>query len=163
VAERERQPHLPDARCRHGAGAGAVDRRTAHRPAGAAGHRLLLRPHLDAAGAAQALLPWGRDLFHAGAVRDAHLAAVVDRRMQGFFIGVGSVVASLLPWLLAKWGVPNTAAPGEVPDTVRYAFYAGGTVLLLAILWTILRTREYPPEVLRSFDDAEPEGSIATD
>ena len=83
--------------------------------------------------------------------------------MQGFFIGVGSVVASLLPWLLAKWGVPNTAAPGEVPDTVRYAFYAGGTVLLLAILWTILRTREYPPEVLRSFDDAEPEGSIATD
>ncbi|MGJ4729541.1 MFS transporter [Luteimonas sp. SDU101] len=79
--------------------------------------------------------------------------------MQGFFIGVGSVVASLLPWLLAKWGVANTAAPGEVPDTVRYAFYAGGAVLLLAILWTILRTREYPPEVLASFDDAEPEGS----
>ena len=79
--------------------------------------------------------------------------------MQGFFIGVGSVVASLLPWLLAKWGVANTAAPGQVPDTVRYAFYAGGTVLLLAILWTILRTREYPPQVLRSFDDAEPEGA----
>ena len=79
--------------------------------------------------------------------------------MQSFFIGIGSVVASLLPWLLAKWGVANTAAPGEVPDTVRYAFYAGGAVLLLAILWTILRTREYPPEVLRSFDDAEPEGA----
>ncbi len=81
--------------------------------------------------------------------------------MQSFFIGVGSVVASLLPWLLAKWGVANTAAPGEVPDTVRYAFYAGGAVLLLAIGWTVLRTREYPPEVLRSFDDAEPAGAAS--
>ncbi len=80
--------------------------------------------------------------------------------MQGFFIGVGSVVASLLPWLLAKWGVANTAAPGEVPDTVRYAFYAGGAALFLAILWTVLRTREYPPEVLAAFNDAEPDGSV---
>ncbi|TDK26248.1 MFS transporter [Luteimonas aestuarii] len=83
--------------------------------------------------------------------------------MQGFFIGVGSVVASLLPWLLAKWGVANTAAPGVVPDTVRYAFYAGGAVLFLAILWTVLRSREYSPEELRSFDDAEPEGAVAGD
>ncbi len=76
--------------------------------------------------------------------------------MQSFFIGVGSVVASLLPWLLAKWGVANTAAPGQVPDTVRFAFYAGGAVLLAAIVWTVARTREYPPEVLHAFDDAEP-------
>jgi maltose/moltooligosaccharide transporter len=81
--------------------------------------------------------------------------------MQSFFIGVGSVVASLLPWLLARAGVANTAGPGQVPDTVRIAFYAGGAVLLLAILWTVLRSREYPPEVLRSFDDAEPPGAQA--
>jgi maltose/moltooligosaccharide transporter len=73
--------------------------------------------------------------------------------MQSFFIGVGAIVASLLPWLLARAGVANTAAPGEVPDTVRYAFYAGGAVLLGAIGWTVLRTREYPPEVLASFTD----------
>jgi len=79
--------------------------------------------------------------------------------MQSFFIGVGSVVASLLPWLLARAGVANTAAPGQVPHTVRIAFYAGGAVLLLAILWTVLRSREYPPEALRSFDDAEPPGT----
>lgn len=74
--------------------------------------------------------------------------------MQSFFIGVGAVVASLLPWLLTKLGVANTAAPGEVPDTVRYAFYAGGAVLLGAIGWTVLRTREYPPEALKAWDEA---------
>ncbi|WP_010342869.1 MFS transporter, partial [Xanthomonas sacchari] len=68
--------------------------------------------------------------------------------MQSFFIGVGAVVASMLPWLLAHWGVSNTAAPGEVPATVRYAFYLGGVVLFLSIGWTVLRTREYPPEAL---------------
>ncbi|MCL1633039.1 MFS transporter [Luteimonas sp. SX5] len=76
--------------------------------------------------------------------------------MQSFFIGVGSVVASLLPFLLAKLGVGNTAGPGEVPDTVRYAFYFGGAVLLLSILWTVLRTREYPPQTLKAWDEAPP-------
>jgi len=76
--------------------------------------------------------------------------------MQSFFIGVGAVIASLLPWLLAKAGVANTAGPGEVPDTVRYAFYAGGVVLLGAIGWTVLRTREYPPETLHAWDEAPP-------
>lgn len=76
--------------------------------------------------------------------------------MQSFFIGAGSVVASLLPWLLAKAGVGNTAGPGEVPDTVRYAFYFGGVVLMGAIAWTVLRTREYPPETLKAWDEAPP-------
>ena len=80
--------------------------------------------------------------------------------MQSFFIGVGSVIASLLPFVLAKLGVGNTAGPGEVPDTVRYAFYFGGAVLLLAIGWTVLRTREYPPEVLAAFDDAHPPATL---
>ncbi|WP_147653847.1 MFS transporter [Vulcaniibacterium gelatinicum] len=76
--------------------------------------------------------------------------------MQSFFIGVGAVVASLLPWLLEQAGVANTAPPGEVPDTVRYAFWCGGAVLLGAIGWTVLRTREYPPETLKAWDEAPP-------
>jgi len=76
--------------------------------------------------------------------------------MQGFFIGVGAVIASVLPWLLAKWGVANTALPGEVPDSVRYAFYLGAAVLFLAVGWTVLRTREYSPQQLASFEDAMP-------
>ena len=73
--------------------------------------------------------------------------------MQSFFIGVGAVVASALPWILAQFGVANVAADGGIPDTVKYAFYAGGAVLLGAVLWTILRTREYPPAQLQSFTD----------
>ncbi len=76
--------------------------------------------------------------------------------MQSFFIGIGAVVASGLPWLLTQWGVDNTADAGVVPDNVKYAFYLGGAVLFAAVGWTVISTREYPPEVLRSFSDAKP-------
>ncbi len=74
--------------------------------------------------------------------------------MQSFFIGVGSVVASALPWLLTQAGVANTAAAGEVPDAVRYSFYFGGVVLLAAVGWTVFSTRELPPDELRATDSA---------
>ena len=83
--------------------------------------------------------------------------------MQSFFIGVGSVVASMLPFLLAKFGVDNTAGPGEVPATVHYAFYFGGAVLLGAILWTVFTTREYPPDRLHAWDEAPPLASRPRD
>ena len=74
--------------------------------------------------------------------------------MQSFFIGVGAVVASMLPWILAQAGVANTAPEGVVPDNVRYAFYAGATVLFAAVMWTIVSSREYPPDVLAATDAA---------
>lgn len=74
--------------------------------------------------------------------------------MQSFFIGVGAVVASMLPWLLAQFDVSNVAEPGAIPDTVRYAFYAGAAVLFVAVGWTVVTTREYPPDELTGFTDA---------
>ena len=71
--------------------------------------------------------------------------------IQSFFIGVGAVVASILPWLLTKLGVSNVAVAGGIPDTVRYAFYLGGAVLMGAVCWTVSSTREYPPEQLVAF------------
>lgn len=71
--------------------------------------------------------------------------------MQSFFIGIGAVVGSALPWLLEKMDVANVAPPGVMPDTVRYAFYAGGAVLFVAVMWTVFTTREYPPEELAAF------------
>jgi maltose/moltooligosaccharide transporter len=76
--------------------------------------------------------------------------------MQSLFIGAGSVIASLLPWLLATWGVSNTAVAGAIPDTVKFAFYAGAVALFGAIAWTVISTREYPPETLAAFEDARP-------
>src|SRR5918994_4936098 len=64
--------------------------------------------------------------------------------MQSFFIGIGAVVASALPWMMTNWfDVSNTAAPGQIPASVKLAFYCGGTVFIAAVLWTVLRTREY--------------------
>jgi maltose/moltooligosaccharide transporter len=68
--------------------------------------------------------------------------------MQVFFIGVGAVVASMLPWMLAQAGVSNVgtgAGEAAIPDTVRYAFDIGAVVLVVALLWTVITSREYPP------------------
>ncbi|MCD8548753.1 MAG: MFS transporter [Aeromonadaceae bacterium] len=76
--------------------------------------------------------------------------------VQTFFIGVGSVVASAMPYLLTNvFGIANTAPEGMIPPSVKYSFYAGGLVFLLAILWTVWRTREYSPAQLAQFDGAD--------
>lgn len=81
--------------------------------------------------------------------------------MQGFFIGVGAVIASALPWIMSNWfDVSNVASPGEVPASVKWAFYIGGAVLFLAVMWTVISTREYSPEQLTRF--SEQEKSIST-
>jgi maltose/moltooligosaccharide transporter len=74
--------------------------------------------------------------------------------MQSFFIGAGAVIAYLLPEILTRLGVANTAPAGELPPSLHWSFYIGGVVLVGAIGWTVLRTREYPPGQLERFDDA---------
>ena len=65
--------------------------------------------------------------------------------MQVFFIGLGAVFASALPWMLANWfGVNTHAEPGALPASVRLAFYIGGICLFLAVGWTVLTTPERP-------------------
>ncbi|HEU4960489.1 MAG TPA: MFS transporter [Sphingomonas sp.] len=73
---------------------------------------------------------------------------------QTGFIGAGAVVASLAPWVLEHgFGVSNSAVGGGVPDAVRYGFYFGGAMLIAAVLWTVLTTREYAPDALRAFGE----------
>ena len=73
--------------------------------------------------------------------------------VQTFFIGASSVVASLLPYIFARWlHLANTAAAGEIPPTVRWSFYLGGAVYLLAVLWTILKVKEYSPSEQEDFN-----------
>lgn len=90
--------------------------------------------------------------------------------MQTFFIGIGASVAAALPWLMTNaFGVPNTAAEGVIPDSVVYAFYTGGFILLICVFWTVFTTKEYSPEELDAFnaaaeaDDTVPDGMAITE
>jgi len=77
--------------------------------------------------------------------------------MQSFFIGAGAVFASALPWMLANWfGVENVAGEGAVPLSVKIAFYVGAACVLVAVMWTVFTTKEYPPSDLAAFEAAEP-------
>jgi len=76
--------------------------------------------------------------------------------MQSFFIGTGAVIASALPWMMSNWfGIANTAPEGMIPPSVKWSFYIGGVVFLLAVIWTVTRTREYSPEELEAFEAHE--------
>ncbi|WP_019612757.1 MFS transporter [Psychromonas ossibalaenae] len=78
--------------------------------------------------------------------------------VQTFFIGIGSVVASSMPYILTNWfDIANTAPEGIVPPSVKISFYAGGAVFLGAVLWTIFKTREYSPQELHEFDGTQEE------
>lgn len=72
--------------------------------------------------------------------------------IQTLIIGTGTWVASNLPWMMTQLGVPNTAPEGVVPDSVKFAFAIGAFVLFSTILFTILKTKEYPPENLEQFE-----------
>jgi len=66
--------------------------------------------------------------------------------MQSLLIGLGAVLSSSLPYVLTNWfGVANDTAGGKIPRTVQLAFYVGSFVFLLAVLYTVFTTKEYPP------------------
>ena len=82
--------------------------------------------------------------------------------MQSFFIGTGAVVGSVLPYVMTNWlNIPNTAPEGIIPPSVKWSFYIGGLVFFLAILWTVLSTKEYPPEKMKQFVEEEKESGEA--
>ena len=75
---------------------------------------------------------------------------------QSFFIGTGAVIASVLPYVLTNWfHVQNTAPAGQIPLSVKLSFYIGGAVFISAVIWTIVRTKEYSPEELSEFTSQE--------
>jgi maltose/moltooligosaccharide transporter len=76
--------------------------------------------------------------------------------MQSFFIGTGAVIASALPYIMTNYlGIENTAPEGHIPPSVRFSFYIGAAVFLLAVIWTVIRTKEYSPDELREFTQAD--------
>ena len=81
--------------------------------------------------------------------------------VQTFLINLGAVVGAILPLLMTWMGVPDEAAPGSVPPHIAYSYYIGGGILLLTVLVTAFRTREYPPEEFARYNDIRPEEETA--
>lgn len=84
-----------------------------------------------------------------------------DQRTLGFsiqtvLIGIGAVIGSWLPYVLANWfGVANKAAIGEVPLNLLLSFIIGAVILVGSILITVFTTREYSPEELDEMEEPE--------
>jgi len=71
--------------------------------------------------------------------------------MQSFFIGIGASLANALPYLFRYFGVTGRTVSG-IPLTVQYSFKLGAGAFLLAVLWTVFTTKEYPPEDMAEFE-----------
>ncbi|MDC1324589.1 MFS transporter [Flavobacteriaceae bacterium] len=72
--------------------------------------------------------------------------------VQTLIIGIGTWIASNLPWMVSQLGVSNSAASGVVPMSVKVAFAIGAFVFLTSVLFTIFTTTEYPPEDMEAFE-----------
>lgn len=83
--------------------------------------------------------------------------------MQTLIIGIGTWIASNLPWIVNQMGVTNEAAPGVVPMSVKVAFSIGAFVFLASILYTIFTTKEYPPEDMEAFRAEKKESHFVKD
>jgi len=84
-----------------------------------------------------------------------------EQTTQGFsvqtaLIGIGAVVGSWLPWVLANWfDFAKTSAEGSVPDNLLWSFIIGAIVLIGSILVTVTTTKEYSPEQLEQFNKSK--------
>lgn len=84
--------------------------------------------------------------------------------LQSALINFGAVFGSLLPWILAKAGVANVPAAGEkVAASVIWSFYIGGAILLVTVLWTVFRTKEYAPKEHAEYNDIDLEAETVTE
>jgi len=76
--------------------------------------------------------------------------------MQTCLIGVGAVIGSWLPYVFANWlHISDTAPKGHVPNNLLFSFYVGAITLIGCILWTVIKTKEYPPEEYAKFHEEE--------
>ena len=71
--------------------------------------------------------------------------------IQTLIIGIGTWVASSLPWMVSQLGVSDSAESGVIPMSVKVAFAIGAVVFLITILYTVFTTKEYPPEDMEAF------------
>ena len=75
--------------------------------------------------------------------------------IQSFLCNAGSLVGFLFPYVLTYLGVKNTAPAGMVSDSVIFSFYAGSAILILCVIYTTAKVKEYPPEEYAEYHGIE--------
>jgi maltose/moltooligosaccharide transporter len=80
--------------------------------------------------------------------------------VQSFLINIGAIIGSALPFILTALGIANTSPEGEVAPSVIWSFYIGGSLLLLSVLVTVFRTKEYSPQDFEAFNNITEEDKI---
>ncbi len=71
--------------------------------------------------------------------------------IQSFLCNAGSLVGFLFPFILTKFHISNTAEVGKVPDAVIWSFYGGAAILILCVLYTTMKVKEYPPALYNEY------------
>jgi maltose/moltooligosaccharide transporter len=66
--------------------------------------------------------------------------------IQSFLCNAGSLAGYLFPFIFAAIGISNVAPKGVIPDSVIYSFYIGAVILILCVIYTTVKVKEYPPE-----------------
>ena len=77
--------------------------------------------------------------------------------IQSFLCNAGSLVGYLLPLFFTYVGIKNIAPTGEVPDSVKWAFYIGAAILIGCVIYTVAKVKEYTPEEMAQFREATKE------
>lgn len=72
--------------------------------------------------------------------------------IQSFLCNAGSVVGFIMPFLFMWLGIKNTAEPGQVPQTVIWAFYVGAAILLLCVIYSLVKIKEWPPKLYNEYN-----------
>ncbi len=84
--------------------------------------------------------------------------------MQSMFIGLASFIAGYLPQVLVNWfHVSRAKTNGSIPQNILISFYIGGAVFLVSVLYTVFKSKEYPPSQNKATESNEDKKGIAQD
>lgn len=72
--------------------------------------------------------------------------------IQSFLCNAGSIVGYIFPILLGWIGLQNTAPHGVVPSTVIWSFYIGAAILLICVVYSLVKIKEWPPHVYNEYN-----------
>ncbi|MCL1603512.1 MFS transporter [Succinatimonas hippei] len=79
--------------------------------------------------------------------------------IQSFLCNAGSLAGYLFPFIFAMIGISNVAPQGVIPDSVIYSFYIGAVILILCVIYTTLKVKEYPPQIYNLYHEIKEEES----